>query len=149
MSKYLDIKVGKKLKVFRYKEGTNRNNEKWALFSFTPSEKDDKGNYIYGQEYTISIRNISEINYVLHDGDFVEIVAINSVTANDSTYTSKQTKQTINKRVIVVSVDISLVGNDNPFDNNYNQQPNANNNGNNNNQYPPVFENTDIDIPDF
>lgn len=140
MSKYLDIKVGKKLKVFRYKEGTNKNNEKWALFSFTPSEKDDKGNYIYGQEYTISIRNISEINYALNDGDFVEIVAINSVTANDSTYTSKQTKQTINKRVIVVSVDISL--NDNSFDNNYNQQPN-------NNQYPPVFENTDIDIPDF
>ena len=141
MSKYLDIKVGKKLKVYRYREGQS-NYGKWALFSYTPYEKNDKGDVKYGQEYSILIANIEDVSKRLSDGDLVEIASINSVSANDTSYKDKTTGMTINKRVISVSVNIVVDNNSQYNNNNSNEQVPSN-------QYPPVFDGITIDSNDL
>ena len=107
MAKYLDLKVGKKLKVYKYKSGTSQNGN-WAFFTYTPAEKDQNDNYVYGQEYTIVINNIDSFRYQLQEGMQVEIDSIISVTADFQSYTSKQTNQKINKTVIKVAVNLKV-----------------------------------------
>lgn len=107
MAKYLDLKVGKKLKIYKYNSGTGQYGN-WAFFTYTPAEKDQNGNYVYGQEYTIIIGNIDSFKYQLQEGMQVEIESINSVTAEFQSYTSKQTNQKVNKTVIKVAVNLKV-----------------------------------------
>ena len=137
MGKYLDIKIGKEIKLFRFASGSKQDGSRWALFSFTPYEKNDKGDYIYGQEYTIFINNINDVNYQLRDGDKVEITNIYSVSAEDNTYKGKDGIQHT-KRVIKVVVDIRI-----------NNQVNDSNNQNDIvEESKPVFDGG-YDMPDF
>ena len=141
MAKYLDLKVGKKLKLFRLTTGIKQDGNRWGLFSFTPFEKTDKGDYIYGQEYTIFINNLTnEMN--LKDGDFVEIANIISVSAEDKSFKTKDGVQH-NKRVINVTVDIKA--NENQVNNNQsnNYQPN------NYNEETGEISGSSYDLPDF
>lgn len=105
MAKYLDLKVGKKLKIYRFNTGSGQNGN-WAFFSYTPYEKNQDGSTTYGQEYTIQIANIDNVQFELKDGVSVEVDKINSVTADFQSYKSKQNGQMVNKTVIKVSVDI-------------------------------------------
>lgn len=105
MPKYLDLKVGKKLKVFRFKCGDGQSG-KWGFFSYTPYEKNQDGSTTYGQEYSIVISNLANVQFAIKDGDSVEIERINSVTADFQSFTSKTNNQKINKTVIKVAVDI-------------------------------------------
>lgn len=106
MGKYLDIKIGKKLKLFRLATGVRQDGNRWGLFSYTPFEKTDKGDYIYGQEYTIFMNNLTN-DISLKDGDMVEVANILSVSAEDNTYKGKDGVQHT-KRVIKVVIDIKL-----------------------------------------
>lgn len=143
MAKYLDIKIGKKLKLYRLATGTKQDGTMWGLFSYTPFEKTDKGDYIYGQEYTIFMNNL-ESGMNLKDGDFVEVANILSVSAEDNTYKGKDGVQHT-KRVIKVVVDIKL-------DNNSNNNTNDNVNYNNYNEVKdenPAISSGNYDLPDF
>lgn len=140
MAKYLDLKVGKKLKIFRLKSGTNQKGN-WAFFTYTPAEKDQNGNYIYGQEYTIIVNNVDKLCQ-LQDGMQVEIESIISVTAEYQSYTSKQTNQKINKMVMKVTANLKT---DNQQNNNF-QNP-QNQNSNNFNDFNNSFGG--YDMPDF
>ena len=140
MGKYLDLKVGKKLKVFRFNSGSGQYG-KWALFSFTPSEKDDKGNYVYGQEYTIIIDNFNEINYQLQDGMQVEIASINSITAEIVSYKNNK-GENVNKTVMKVKVNLKVES----FSNQ--QQQYSNQNSNDFNSYGGGFGG-DYEMPNF
>lgn len=161
MAKYLDLKLGKKLKIYRFNTGVGQNGA-WAFFSYTPYEKNQDGSTTYGQEYTIVISNIDDVQFELKDGVSVEIEKINSVTADFQTYTNKQTKQKVNKTVIKVAVDIKVSdavfnapnGNPNVFTPNANKPMNQPNNqvpqnqfdGNGDDEFP--FEN-DYAMPNF
>lgn len=112
MAKYLDIKLGKEIKLYRLNTGTKQDGNKWALFSYTPYEKNDKGDYIYGQEYTMFINNINDVNYQLNDGDKIVVDKILSVSAEDNYYKDKNGKEQ-HKRVIKVTIDIEIKGNNN------------------------------------
>lgn len=143
MGKYLDIKVGKKLKIFRGKSGAD-----WFFFSFTPYEKNEKGDYIYGQEYVININNYKEVNYTLNDGDSVEIAAINSVTAEDNTYTSKKDNKTYTKKLIKVGIDIVIKDSNNNQNNEVNYGIYNNGNSDDSSNNPNDLE-SDYEIPNF
>lgn len=149
MGKYIDIKLFKKIKIYRFSSGVKQDGGRWALFSYTPYEKDEKGNVMYGQEYTIFIDNIDNVNRTLKDGDTIEVKSINSVSAKDNTYKGKDNVQHT-KRVIQVSIDIvidnNMPNNNNSFNNGYNI-PQGNNNQNEDNN-PPVFEGG-YDMPNF
>lgn len=144
MSNYLDIKIGKKLKLFNFKRGGQGENE-WAFFNFTPYEAQANGTKVYGQKYMIIIKNIGSFGGEFHDGDSVEIAAIHSVTAEDSTY--QKNGQNITTRVIKVAVDIKIEENNHneALNNNYN----SNNNKNNQQEYDTSFANDDYDVPQF
>lgn len=144
MGKYLDIKIGKSLKLYRLATGIRQSDGKrWGLFSYTPFEKTDKGDYIYGQEYTIFMDNLPD-NMVLKDGDMVEVANILSVSAEDNTYTGKDKVQHT-KRVIKVVIDIKLKDNNN---NNYTNNNYQNNQiGNDNNE--GAISDGSYDLPDF
>lgn len=131
MGKYLDIKVGKKLKLYRLATGTKQDGNLWGLFSYTPFEKKDNGDYIYGQEYTIFMNNL-ESGMNLKDGDFVEVANILSVSAEDNTYKGKDGVQHT-KRIIKVSIDIKI-------------ENKTNENLNENTQYG-IYDNTKEDNP--
>lgn len=151
MGKYIDIKIGKKLKLYRFACGYKQDQTRWALFSFTPYETDQKGNTFYGQEYTIFIDNINNVNRALQDGDIVEISSINSVSSKDNTYTGKDGQQHT-KRVIQVGVNIVIdnqnVNNNNNMNNNNVQYNNYNNSQNDN--IPPAFDDGDgYNMPSF
>ena len=60
MAKYLDLKLGKKLKIYRFNTGVGQNGA-WAFFSYTPYEKNPDESITYGQEYTIVISNIDDV----------------------------------------------------------------------------------------
>ena len=121
MAKYLDLKIGKKLKIYRLNTGVGQNGS-WAFFSYTPYEKNQDGSTTYGQEYTIMISNIDNVQFVLKDGVSVEVEKINSVSADFQSFTSKQTGQKINKTVIKVGVDIKTTAD---VANNNKQNPNV------------------------
>lgn len=150
MGKYIDIKVGKKLKLYRFASGYKQDQTRWALFSFTPYETDPQGNTFYGQEYTIFIDNINNVNRVLQDGDMVEIASINSVSSKDNTYKGKDNQQHT-KRVIQVAVNIVInnqnVNNNNNMNNNNVQYNNYDNSQNDNT--PPVFDGDGYNMPSF
>ena len=142
MSNYLDLKVGKKLKVYRFKWGTTQNGM-WGLFSYTPYEKNQDGSTTYGQEYSIMIANIDKVKFSIKDGDSVEIEKINSITADFQSYTSKTTKQKVNKTVIKVSVDIKTTNESSSVfvpDSEFENQPSAP-------QNTPVQTSDDIEFP--
>lgn len=143
MGKYLDLKVGKSLKLYRYAEGRRQDGQKWGLFSFTPAEQDDKGNTYYGQEYTIFINNINDTDRNFVEGDKVEIANIISVTAEDNSYKDKSGQQR-HKRVIRVVVDIVLNNNNNNNNSNSNNKQNNSNNTNN-----IQIENSSYEMPNF
>lgn len=140
MAKYLDLKVGKKLKIFRFKCGQNQNGQ-WALFSYTPAEKDQNGNYVYGQEYTIVIGNIDKFNYRLQDGMQVEIESITSVTAQYQEYTNRAGIK-VTKTVMNVVVNLKNENQQN-IQNPPSQNPNDFNSFDNNNNFGGY------DMPDF
>lgn len=121
MAKYLDLKIGKKLKIYRFNTGYGQNGT-WAFFSFTPYEKNQDGSTTYGQEYTIMISNIDNVNFELKDGVSVEIEKINSVTADFQSYTSKKTGKQESKTVIKVAIDIKTTAD---VANNNQQNPNV------------------------
>lgn len=145
MGKYIDIKVGKKLKLYRFASGFKQDQTRWALFSFTPYETDQKGNTFYGQEYTIFIDNINNVNRALQDGDMVEIASINSVSSKDNTYKGKDGQQHT-KRVIQVAVNI-VINNQNVNNNNNAQYNNYNDSQEDNT--PPVFDGDGYNMPSF
>jgi len=150
MAKYLDLKVGKKLKVYKFNCGNGQNGA-WGLFSFTPYETDDKGNTTYGQNYTIIISNYAQLNCFLRDGDSVEIDKINSVTTEFTSFKSKTTGQNVNKTVVKVAVDIKvpqMTNNNQQQPNNYYQQPN-NNQFSNPNEESYYGNEDDYDMPNF
>ena len=148
MAKYLDLKVGKKLKIYRFNTGTGQSGT-WAFFSYTPYEKNPDGTTTYGQEYTIMISNINNVQFELKDGVSVEVEKINSVTADFQKYTSKKTGKEESKTVIKVAIDIVIFENGQtlPGANNGTYTPNANN-------YPqqPQYDNqqgySDVDLED-
>lgn len=162
MAKYLDLKLGKKLKIYRFNTGVGQNGS-WAFFSYTPYEKNPDGSTTYGQEYTIVISNIDDVQFELKDGVSVEIEKINSVTADFQSYTNKQTKQKVNKTVIKVAVDIKVSdavfaapnGNPNVFTPNANkpmnqpqhQAPQPQYQEPSSNEYP--FPDDDYNLPNF
>lgn len=149
MAKYLDLKVGKKLKVYKFNWGNSQNGA-WALFSFTPYETDEKGNTTYGQNYTIIISNYSQLNCAIGEGDMVEIDKINSVTTEYTSYKSKATGQMVNKTVVKVAIDIKIPQVANNYQQPQNQVP-QNYQDNNGIEYPfPVDdENDDFNMPNF
>ena len=152
MANYLDLKVGKKLKVYRFKCGTSQNGS-WGFFSYTPYEKNQDGSTTYGQEYSIIISNIADVTFQIKDGDSIEVEKINSVTADFQSFTSKQTNQKINKTVIKVAVDIKTTNessnvftpNNNPQPRNQAPQPNQDPNGF---EYPFPADD-DYNMPNF
>ena len=154
MAKYLDLKLGKKLKIYRFNTGVGQNGS-WAFFSYTPYEKNPDGSTTYGQEYTIVISNIDDVQFELKDGVSVEIEKINSVTADFQSYTDKKTKQKVNKTVIKVAVDIKesdavfTVPNRNPnvFTPNANKPMNQPNNQVTQNQFDGNGEDGEDEFP--
>ena len=148
MSNYLDLKIGKKLRLYNFRSGVGTNNQKWGLFTYTPYENLADGSYKYGQKYSIVIDNIGNTNRDFKDGDSVIVANIKSVTAVDSDYQKNGT--TIHDRFIKVVVDIKI-------DNNSNTNTNNNTNSiyNNNNSLPEEqtydnsFANDDYDVPTF
>ena len=145
MAKYLDIKLGKEIKLYRLNTGTKQDGNKWALFSYTPYEKNDKGDYIYGQEYTFFINNINDVNYQLNDGDKITVDKIYSVSAEDSSYKDKNGKQQ-HKRIIKVVIDIEIKGNSN---NQNDMQQNTNNNESSQEEFNYPISDNGYEFPNF
>ena len=158
MAKYLDLKIGKKLKIYRFNTGVGQSGT-WAFFSYTPYEKNPDGTTTYGQEYTIIISNIDKVNFALRDGDTVEVAKINSVTADFQKYNSKKTGKQESKTVIKVAIDIVAAANGQtpqgnngayiPNSNDYQQQPQYYEQPQYNDPAPSDYSDDDFEMPNF